>query len=248
MTIKHYLQRALERWGYRLERSHPANRFGAMRDTLLMLRARGFDPRVVIDGGANVGQWLRIASSIFTEARFEVIEPVPACHRALDELSAGRPNITVHKLALSAPGRSVVTMAGGSAVGCTGSFVVDAGDPRAEIVCPAATLDTLFGGSIGSDDRLFLKLDVEGREMEALQGAEDLLPLVEVLLIETQFFQIDGNGLPCFGDLVAFLRDGGLFTYDIATLSGRGRDNRLVLGDVVFARSTSAIRTDDRWL
>jgi hypothetical protein len=141
-----------------------------------------------------------------------------------------------------------VSMAGGSHVGCTGSFVVDAGDPRAEIVCEATTLDALFAARVAAADRVLLKLDLEGREMDALQGAAALLHSVEVLLLETQFFQINDNGLPCFGDVLAFLRDRGFVTYDIATLGGRRRDNRLVLGDVVFVRADSRLCADQAWL
>jgi FkbM family methyltransferase len=172
---------------------------------------------------------------------------VPACHLALDRVAAGYPRATVHKLALTAPGSSTVSMAGGSHVGCTGSFVVDAGDPRAEIVCDATTLDALFAHRVGVEDRVLLKLDLEGREMDALQGASVLLASVEVLLLETQLFQINANGLPCFGDVVAWLGQRGFVPYDIANLSGRRRDNRLVLGDVVFVRSNSPLCEDGAW-
>jgi FkbM family methyltransferase len=246
--VKKLVQDTLRRWGYRVERWHPASRFVAMRDTLQMLRARGFDPRVVVDGGANVGQWFGLAVDVFPGARFEIVEPVPACHAALDRLAAQHPRTTVHKVALTAPGRAAVSMAGGSHVGCTGSFVVDAGDPRAEIVCDATTLDALFAQGATANDRVFLKLDLEGREMEALRGAASLLPSVEVLLLETQFFQIDGNGLPCFDDVVVWLKERGFVTYDIANLAGRGRDHRLVLGDVVFVRSSSPLCEDKAWL
>ena len=120
--MKELIGKTLRKFGYRLERWRPGNRFSAMRETLEMLGDRGFEPRVIIDGGANVGQWFTLAVSAFPAARFEIVEPVPACHLALDRVAAGYPRATVHKLALTAPGSSTVSMAGGSHVGCTGSF------------------------------------------------------------------------------------------------------------------------------
>jgi FkbM family methyltransferase len=241
------LQRAVRRLGFRLERWRPANRFGAMSDALSLLFRLGYRPRAIIDGGANRGQWFAAASRVFSPARYELIEPVPACHPALESLAASSTKVTLHKVALTAPGRSTLAMAGGTAAGGTGSFVVDHDDPRAQIVCPATTLDSLFAGELRRDDRTLLKLDLEGHEMEALQGASELLPNVEVAVVEAQFFPIAGNGLPCFDDVVRFMHDCGFITYDVATLGGRRRDGRLVLGDVVFVRASSALCADVAW-
>ena len=43
-------------------RLRPANRFQAMDEMVLLLRGFGFNPRVIIDAGANVGAWTRIAT------------------------------------------------------------------------------------------------------------------------------------------------------------------------------------------
>jgi len=41
-----------------------------MGDALRLMRAAGYAPRVVVDAGANVGEWSTLASAIFPEARF----------------------------------------------------------------------------------------------------------------------------------------------------------------------------------
>jgi FkbM family methyltransferase len=246
--VKKILQRTLQALGYRLERWRPANRFGAMEDSLRHLRALGFRPRVIIDGGANMGQWFAIARGIFPDADFEVVEPLPACHDALEMLARERPRPTrIHRTALTAPGRTTVAMSGGAVSGSTGSFVVESSDPSAELVCPATTLDALLSARVSPADRVLLKLDLEGHELEALAGAPALLPSVEVALLECQFFQINDNTLPDFGRMVAFFSDRGFTTFDFATLTGRGRDRRLMLGDIVFVRRTSPLCADTAW-
>lgn len=72
----------------------PANRFDAMTDALLLLRDRGFNPRVVIDVGANVGTWTDLAKSVFPEARFHLVEPQTACSAALQRFSRSTSTFT----------------------------------------------------------------------------------------------------------------------------------------------------------
>ena len=48
-----------------------ATRVDGMEDVLRLLAARGYAPRVVIDCGANVGQWLDVADRVF---------PGTSCH------------------------------------------------------------------------------------------------------------------------------------------------------------------------
>jgi hypothetical protein len=57
-------------------------------------------------------------------------------------------------------------MAGGTVSGCCGCFVIDQHDPHAEQVFAAATLDSLFAADIVSSERLLLKLDIEGHEID----------------------------------------------------------------------------------
>ncbi len=120
------------------------------------------------------------------------------------------------------------------------------GHPQSRLEGFPASFDDLFG-DVSRDDRALLKLDIEGHELAALSGAQRLLTSVEVIVTEVQFFEIGDNGLPCAGDVVSYLKDRGFSLYDVATLSGRERDTRLALGDLVFARKDSALCLDTRW-
>ena len=42
------------------------------------IRARGFQPKVILDIGANEGNWTRTAISVFPNAQFLMFEPIPA--------------------------------------------------------------------------------------------------------------------------------------------------------------------------
>jgi FkbM family methyltransferase len=227
----------------------PANRFDGMRDALMLLRRSGFSPNVVIDCGANLGQWSRLALSVFPEATFHLIEPQPACTASLRGLARETGRAQVHAVAMTEPGVAEVRMIGGGDVGGgTGAWVARPGEAAiGEAICRATTLDELLAAEVTPADRCLLKLDLEGHELPALRGAARLLGAVEVVLTEFQFFEINANGRPTFGSLLRMLDAHGFDLYDFACLVSRPRDQRLRMGDAVFVRRGSPLIADEGW-
>jgi FkbM family methyltransferase len=243
------VQQLAARAGFHIGRT-PPNRFDAMAAVIAHLAARGYSPRAVIDGGANVGRWTDMASRAFPSASFYLVEPQPGCRAALERLRRHLSLVNVLPYALAAPGIEQVTMAGSGADSTSeGAWVADStvGSPDQQIVVVARTLDQLFTGRFTPADRLFLKLDLEGQELNALKGAGRLLEDVEVILSEVRFFDIDHSGRPVFADVAESLRARGFEVYDFGSLMPRTRDGRLYRGDVVFVRRDSALRDDVRW-
>lgn len=242
------VRRMFEAAGLTLHR-WPANRFDGMRDALTLLRRSGYAPKVVIDCGANVGQWSRLALSIFPDAAFHLIEPQPVCGAPLRGLALDQGRVRVHAVAVTEPGISRVRMIGGGDTGGgTGAWVGLPGEEAiGEVVVPATTLDELLSADVAPGDRSLLKLDLEGYELTALRGAARLLEVVEVVLTEFQFFETNWNGRPTFGGLLRALDERGFELYDFACLSPRTRDQRLRMGDAIFVRRGSALLADEAW-
>jgi FkbM family methyltransferase len=231
------VRRLIESTGYRVTRLAP-NRFDAMEPVLQRLSLVGFTPRIVIDAGANVGAWTGMARRIFPGAEFHAIEPQPACRAALEGLDG----VQLHLVALTRPGSAAVRMAG---AGTTGAWIVDDASADAHSVSvPASTLDQVIGGAATAAKRPLLKLDLEGHELAALEGATAVLSAVEVIITEVRFYDVYGGGLPVFSDLMRVLVDRGFELYDIAALGARARDGRLRSGDVVFVRRGSPLVAD----
>lgn len=248
MSFKRRLQEAARRAGLRVSRWRPSNRFDAMRDTLELLRGQGFEPRTIIDVGANVGTWSRTAHAVFPDAHVTMVEPQPACQRAVQAAAAAIGRAIVYPLAVSAPGRARVGLIGGTDVGGTGVGVVEAGDGvRPEMECDAVTLDSLLAGRVTREDRPLLKLDVETHEIPVLEGARLLLGVVEVVIAEAQVYPINENGRPVFRDLVTYMGRVGFELYDIAAMNGRRRDGRLRMLDATFVRADSSLARDRTW-
>lgn len=245
---KQRVQAMLTAAGYSVHR-WPANRFDGMRDALLLLRSAGYAPSVIIDCGANRGEWTLLAREAFPDSACHLIEPQPACLAALRTLAARVPRLTVHAVAVTRPGISRVRMIGGGEEGGgTGAWVAGPGEiAPGEVECPAATLDALVAQRVTRADRALLKLDIEGHELPALEGAAELLGKTEVLLTELQFYAINDNGRAVLVDVLNFLRERGFELYDFACLSQRPRDRRLRMGDALFARRDSPLLADRSW-
>lgn len=246
-SLSRLAQTAFAAIGLRVTRLGPANRFDAMADSLRRIACAGFEPTLIIDVGANMGQWARTVSAAFPSVPLHLVEPQAACRPALLAFGAARGLTEVHSTAITRQGCTSVRMTGATA-GSSGARVLGDGETgEDESRLPATTLDQLFARRVLDTDCVLLKLDMEGHELAALDGAEELLRRVEVLVAETQFYDIERTGAPTFGDLLAILSERGFVLYDVAALASRPRDGRLRMGDAIFVRRGSALIGDDRW-
>lgn len=205
------------------------------------MKARGFSPKVVIDGGAHLGEFSTTVSAIFPQAKFHLIEPQPACLAHLRRLVRER-GFVLHECALTdRPGEIFLL---DTKVPSTGAHVKP--EPGLDTVSvPGNTLDALFGDSIRPSDRVLLKLDLQGFELHALRGGLETLGSIEAILTEVSFYAQAYE--PPIAELTEFLADRSFRLYDIAALAARKRDNRLHQGDFVFVSDASPLLADSRW-
>jgi len=232
----------LGRTGLRLLRA-AENRFDAMERCLCQLKELGFDPKVIVDGGAHKGSFACSAHKVFPSAVIHMVEPQASCLPLLKELCSDR-HFRVHSLALSdRPGTLPMIC---KPTPDTGAHI-PAADRLAETTMhvEATTLDQLFAVDCRPNDRTLLKLDLQGHELPALEGALNLLPCVEMIITEVTFLR--WQGLPTRADLERFLDARGFDLFEIASLSGRASDGRLRQGDFVYVRRGSPLHERNGW-
>ena len=242
--MKSFIKNVLSKTRWRLSASGAFNRFDATADMLAVLRRRGFRPALIVDGGAHVGAFARLAHKIFPEAGLDLIEPQPACAAALTEL-ARLERYRFHPVALVGARHAAgdVWLHVASEGPTTGAHVVK-GPDRDAVNVPTATLDSLLSDrpDVGP---LFLKLDLQGYELEALGGAALILQRTEAVLLEASFFAQAYE--PSIAEIVAFFDMRGFALHDIVALSGRQRDGRAKQADLLFVSRASALATDTGW-
>ena len=86
--LKSLVKRVLSETPFRLVRA-PQNRFQSIEDCLWQLRRLGYAPKIIVDGGAHLGDFSMLAHSVFPDAEIHMIEPQPACQDTLVALAAG---------------------------------------------------------------------------------------------------------------------------------------------------------------
>lgn len=127
-----------------------------------------------IDVGANEGVYTHAFAR--TGAMVEAFEPEPGCLRVLRSYARSRPAITVHPEAVgSAPGMATLYVPAVDGRRVTGRGSLDpaaarqaSGDPNSmdKIDVRVTTID-----SFAFTDVAVIKIDVEGRELDVLDGA-----------------------------------------------------------------------------
>lgn len=229
----------------RLRNTLPGNVLAAfgivdMRSALAHLANSGFKPDWIIDVGANVGDWARMARAVFPNAAISMFEGNPennaALARAQQQLG---PNASYKLTLLGASNAQAVefySMGSGSSVLAEKTDV-----PREVITLPMCRLDDVT--SIPAGASCLLKLDVQGYELEVLRGAAQLLPQVQAVLMEMSLLEYN-RGAPLLHQVLEFMRAAGFLAYDIAGLSRRRRDGTLFQIDLVFVRHDHALRQD----
>jgi FkbM family methyltransferase len=171
------------------------------------------DPgRAAVDVGAWRGPYTRALAR--RVPRVHAVEPQPALAAFLRRVAPA--NVTVHEVAVGATrGRAELIVderPGRDALARLGTESVEGVDPRHRAVhdVPVVPLDELGASDVG-----FLKIDVEGRELDAIAGAADLLTRDRpAVLLEVEQRHLDHPITDVFDALHAhglrgwFLRDG----------------------------------------
>jgi FkbM family methyltransferase len=222
------------------------NRFQAIEECLRHLKGSVYAPKIIVDGGAHLGDFSVLAEVIFPGAAIHMIEPQPACQKALAVLVA-KHGFKLHPVALVSDeeaGKQVAIAAGSEP--STGAYIVPQADRvAANVMVDTSSLDRLFGSTVNPGDRILLKLDLQGYELAALQGAIETLKSVEIVLTEVSFFAQAYE--PSIVQLVTFFDENGFDLFDVAALSARARDNRLKQGDLIFVKRGTSLAADTSW-
>lgn len=174
------------------------------------LRAQGLRPGLVIDGGANVGQFARAVAETFPEARVVSFEPLPEAAAAFRTHFAGEPRVRLVEAALGAEGGTLSLGRNPYSLASSALRVLD-GDalvrPHAEqIEVTVVCLDDALDGDVPPS--ALLKLDLQGYELEALRGADATLGRVGHVLLEVAL-RPSYAGEPSFETLLDVLRPYG---------------------------------------
>jgi len=195
----------------------------------------------IFDVGANIGQFSEWAAKCFPETPIHAFEPLSNCLEDLDKVAARFPRIQTHAFALGDESGEVEMYENDFA---PSSSLLPMTDRHREIWPKTAqdkktrirvrTMDE-FTRETDIEGPIFLKIDVQGFELNVLRGGEQTLKDVAVIMSEVQFDAFYENQTD-FLQLQNHLAERGFRFLEFADERRLRDEQRLVYADAVFVR------------
>jgi FkbM family methyltransferase len=215
----------------------------AMSWSLRNLKSLGFSPKIIIDVGAHQGMWTKLAMKIFPDAYIFMVEAQSDKEEYLKDIQKNAPQSIGYTISLlGAQSNEAVSFY--VTQGSSGASVLEeqSNSPRQVVTLSMTYLDRVVADH-HLEEVSFLKLDVQGYELEVLKGAMQTLKNIEVIVMEVSLLQYNKNA-PLFDEVVVFMKTQGFVMYDICGLMRRPQDNALFQMDALFVREDSNLLKD----
>lgn len=156
----------------------------------------------IVDVGANVGQFSLLASTLHPAARVIAFEPLPEAADRFERLFAGNARVRLHRAALG-PARGTATLHVSAHNDSSSLLPIGEAQTRtfpgtgevATVTVPVGPLSDFVARAEIAAPAL-LKIDVQGFELEVLQGAETLLDAFDYVYVEASWVALyEGQAL-----------------------------------------------------
>ncbi len=248
MSIKDQLKKAVNKLPKDLNRKvyhASAGTFGQLHTPIYHvfhhianLRKIGFKPGLIVDGGAYVGKWTESVHEIFPESTFLMLEAQTSKKPILQKIVDKYDNV---KLEIGLLGDSekegieFYEMETGSSI-----YEENTHHNRNKVTLNMTTLDAV-AAKYPTEGSCFIKLDVQGAEIDILKGATQLLKRTEFVMLEVSTLNFNENA-PQFADVVIFMKSIGFVLFDICDEHRKGESQVLFQMDLIFIKETSDIR------
>ena len=209
------------------------------------LKRSGLAPRLLFDVGASYGVFVDQAQQLWPGCDIHCFEPEPEYVQILEQRAKRDHRLHVCPALVGSRKhleREYHFHLGASSLLPNAEPPDSASDTRRR--APMVSLDEYCADRGLAPD--FLKIDVQGYELEVLRGAERILPGVEVVLTEVNHIEVY-RGAPLATDLIGWLADRGYALHDICNFMPRPSDGALWQTDMIFVRHGSRLRASKAW-
>jgi FkbM family methyltransferase len=200
------------------------------------------DIDIVVDVGANAGQFGARIRAAGYRGRIISFEPLSQAFEALQRTVADDPHWDCHRLALGArAGRESLNVS----ADLEASSVLEMEDRHLRH-CPAsayvgvetievATLDGLTTSLLPEDKRTYLKLDVQGYELQVLHGSHDILSHIDLVEAELSLVPLYRGG-PLYREVIDYLDQWGFQLISVEGITEEPDTGHMLQVDAVFSR------------
>lgn len=199
------------------------------------LKLKGYQPRAVIDIGAYHGDWTRMVHRVFGSVPTLMVEAQPQRGAILQQTCRDLEDVRYVSAVLTGRAGESVTFYEME----TGSSLLP---ERSNAARRSDTLvsDTLDNVATDMGGPLFLKIDVQGAELQILAGGEETLRRADLVQLEVAVLPYN-EGAPTMLEVLSFMNERGFHPYDISGLT-RPTGDDLAQIDMLFTRMESPLR------
>jgi FkbM family methyltransferase len=209
----------------------------AVRDRFADIRARiHTDSPLIVDGGAHTGSMIGLFRLQYRSPVIYAFEPIPELAATLRQRHSVESNMHVYDKALGAESKrvqfNILNYAGSSSLLSPAdmnrryhgskmdiSRTIEVDQVRLDEILPHQEID-------------ILKLDLQGGELEALNGCGAMLDRIKTITTEVEFVPLY-EGQPLFADIDGLLRENGFQLLNLYELYTQA-DGQLTAGDAVY--------------
>lgn len=238
----HTLQKLLSLFGYQLivvgrgnkAPQDPLNTF------LKVVRDLGFDPKHIIDIGANRGEWTRTTAKYFPKAHYTMLEPqIRFRDRVRDLETAGLGLTWINAGAGDKRDRLKLHV---PSCDTSASFVpinqTTDGKGVELFEVDVLTLDDVVAQSSHGMPEM-VKIDAEGFDLKVVQGAKTLIGKTDFFLIEVALF--DPKAENTLFNTINLMNQFGYAPLDISDINRCAKSGALWLIEMPFLRKNSPL-------
>jgi FkbM family methyltransferase len=238
--MKRLVQSALRVFGLRLARLDsnvaPAVSLGAF---FALLKRNGFDPKHVVDVGANHGNWTREAVNYFPGADYTLVEPQDELKTHVQDLIDR--GVHIHWINAGASDRSGMLTLNVDPRDCSSTFLqtsrtVKGAIRRVEV--QVKTLNEIVASSSLPIPNM-VKIDAEGFDLKVISGAGDLLGKTDIFLAEVAVGQRDLENTALM--VIQKMADAGYRFIDITYIDRSPKSGVLWLCEFAFLRNSCSL-------
>lgn len=203
---------------------------------------QGLSPELVIDIGANLGQFTLLAMIDWKPREILAFEPLSSAGKKFRKAFGRSPNIVFYQTAIGSE-QSEQVMHISRKSDCSSLYPVGAlqsdGFPGSDEVgtesVGVAPLELFVSQADLEQRNVLVKIDVQGYELKVLSGLEPILGGLDLILVELSFERLY-EGQPLAYDVIGWMTDHGWSIKRVGTASVNS-EGRAVQSDFLFGPS-----------
>ncbi|PHS52275.1 MAG: hypothetical protein COB01_08305 [Lutibacter sp.] len=201
------------------------------------IKSAGMIPDAIFDIGAAKGNWTRELLNLFPEASYLLFDPLQENELALDILSKSFQKVMHYCCAL---GKNEGELEFYVHANQSSKFSSEWGGEKRKV--PLRTLDSFI-----TEDNLhknsFMKIDVQGAELEVLAGASKILNSCKVIQVEISFRKVYDDA-PLAHEVIKYFAEKGFRIFDIVEANRRNHDRSLLQADIFFVSDNDLFKPE----